>query len=72
MPVRKVGPNSYQWGTSGKVYTGKDAKAKAERQGRAIYASGYREARSAVVFQDSRGNDWVYHQGLLNLFRPYL
>ena len=44
MPVRKVGPNSYQWGTSGKVYTGKDAKAKAERQGRAIYASGYREA----------------------------
>ena len=46
MPVRKVGPNSYQWGTSGKVYTGKDAKAKAERQGRAIYASGYREAES--------------------------
>ena len=44
MPVRKVGPNSYQWGNSGKVYTGKDAKAKAERQGRAIYASGYREA----------------------------
>ena len=44
MPVRKVGPDSYQWGTSGKVYTGKDAKAKAERQGRAIYASGYREA----------------------------
>lgn len=46
MPVRKVGPNSYQWGTSGKVYTGKDAKAKAERQGRAAYASGYREAES--------------------------
>tara|TARA_B100000683_G_scaffold274919_1_gene324276 strand:- start:785 stop:2827 length:2043 start_codon:yes stop_codon:yes gene_type:complete len=46
MPVRKVGPNSYQWGTSGKVYTGKDAKAKAERQGKAIYASGYREAES--------------------------
>ena len=46
MPVRKVGPNSYQWGKSGKVYTGKDAKAKAERQGRAIYASGYREAES--------------------------
>jgi hypothetical protein len=46
MPVRKVGPNSYQWGNSGKVYTGKDAKAKAERQGRAIYASGYREAES--------------------------
>ena len=44
MPVRKVGPNSYQWGNSGKVYSGKGAKAKAERQGRAIYASGYRGA----------------------------
>jgi|DEB0MinimDraft_6_1074348.scaffolds.fasta_scaffold07053_4 hypothetical protein len=46
MPVRKVGPNSYQWGTSGKIYTGKNAKAKAERQGRAIYASGYKGAES--------------------------
>ena len=46
MPVRKVGPNSYQWGTSGKVYSGKGAKAKAERQGRAIYASGYKGAES--------------------------
>ena len=44
MPVRKVGPNSYQWGNSGKVYSGKGAKAKAERQGRAIYASGYKGA----------------------------
>jgi hypothetical protein len=44
MPVRKVGPNSYQWGNSGKVYSGKGAKAKAERQGRAIYASGYQGA----------------------------
>ena len=46
MPVRKVGPNSYQWGNSGKVYSGKGAKAKAERQGRAIYASGYKGAES--------------------------
>lgn len=38
MPVRKVG-DGYQWGESGKVYRGKDAKAKAARQGRAIKAS---------------------------------
>lgn len=41
MPVRKVN-GGYRWGTSGKTYRGKGAKAKAERQGRAIRASGYR------------------------------
>lgn len=39
MPVQKV-PGGYQWGQSGKVYP---TKAQAEAQGRAIYASGYRE-----------------------------
>lgn len=38
MPVRKV-KGGYRWGKSGKVYKTKKA---AERQGRAIYASGYR------------------------------
>ena len=38
MPVHKV-KNGYQWGKSGKVYK---SKTKAERQGRAIYASGYK------------------------------
>ena len=42
MPVRKVGSNCYKWGSSGKKYCGKGAKAKAARQGRAAYASGYR------------------------------
>jgi hypothetical protein len=46
MPVmRVIGPNGktgYRWGTSGKVYTGPDAKARAERQGRAARASGYK------------------------------
>ena len=37
MPVRKV-KGGYRWGKSGKVYKSKKA---AERQGRAIYASGY-------------------------------
>jgi len=38
VPVRKV-KGGYRWGKSGKVYKTKKA---AERQGRAIYASGYR------------------------------
>lgn len=29
----------YQWGKTGKLYQGKDAKAKAEKQGRAIEAT---------------------------------
>ena len=37
MPVHKV-PGGYQWGKTGKVYK---TKAAAEKQGKAIYASGY-------------------------------
>jgi len=46
MPVHAVKKNGrtvgYRWGNHGKVYKGKDAKAKATRQGRAAYAHGYR------------------------------
>jgi hypothetical protein len=38
MPVHKV-KGGYRWGSSGKVYRGKDAKAKAAKQGRAIKAA---------------------------------
>lgn len=38
MPVRKA-KGGYRWGSRGKVYRGKGAKAKAARQGRAIRAS---------------------------------
>lgn len=41
MPVKKV-DGGYQWGKTGKVYP---TQAQAERQGRAIYASGYRETK---------------------------
>ena len=41
-PGGKVG---YRWGTSGKVYTGPGAKEKAERQGRAARAAGYKGQR---------------------------
>lgn len=49
MPVHKVYTTKdgktrvgYQWGSQGKVYYGTGAKEKAEAQGRAAYASGYR------------------------------
>ena len=37
MPVNKV-EGGYRWGKSGKIYK---TKAEAEKQGRAVYASGY-------------------------------
>jgi len=39
MPVRKV-KGGYRWGSTGKVYK---TKAQAEKQGKAIRASGYKE-----------------------------
>jgi hypothetical protein len=46
MPVRRIqGPRGqvgYQWGTTGKIYTGPDAMARAKAQGQAAYRSGYR------------------------------
>ena len=42
MPVIKV-KNGWKWGKSGKVYP---TKRQAERQGRAIYASGYGKKKS--------------------------
>lgn len=44
MPVRKV-KQGWQWGDTGKVYP---TKAEAQRQGRAIYASGYSKGGSTV------------------------
>ena len=42
MPVRKTKSGGYKWGRSGKTYYGKNAKRKARKQARAIYASGWR------------------------------
>ena len=42
MPVRKVA-GGYKWGSTGKVYK---TKAEAEKQGRAIHASGYSKGGS--------------------------
>lgn len=46
MPVRKTGKSGYQYGKSGKVYHGEHAKEKAEKQAKAIHASGYKEKSS--------------------------
>lgn len=40
MPVHKIGKNKYKWGESEKVYP---TKKQAEEQGRAIYASDYKD-----------------------------
>lgn len=39
MPVRRTKSGEYKYGSKGKTYYGKGAKAKASRQGRAIKAS---------------------------------
>lgn len=41
MPVKKV-KGGYRWGGKGRVYRGRGAKKKAERQGKAAYANGYK------------------------------
>lgn len=45
MPVHKTPGGGYQWGKSGKVYYGKGAKKKAEKQGLAIRLSGWKEPK---------------------------
>lgn len=44
MSVHKV-KGGYKFGKSGKIYRGKGAKKKAQKQARVIYASGYREKK---------------------------
>lgn len=39
MPVRRTKSGGYKWGSKGKTYYGKGARAKAAKQGRAIKAS---------------------------------
>jgi hypothetical protein len=39
MPVKSCGKGKYKYGDQGKCYSGPNAKAKAEKQGKAIQAS---------------------------------
>lgn len=68
MPVHKVGKDCYQWGEHGKIYCGKGAKAKAEKQEKAAYANGYKgnEKKDIVGYEglyqiDVHGN--IYSTG---------
>ena len=45
MPVKQTKKGCYKWGNSGKGYCGKGAKQKAQKQGRAIKSSGYKEKK---------------------------
>ena len=45
MPIHKTKSGGWQWGKSGKVYYGPNAKEKAEMQARAAYANGYKEKK---------------------------
>ena len=69
MPVHPVKgqPGCYQWGESGKVYCGDGAKEKAEAQGRAAYASGYKgkaemQMPTKPKYQESDDRWWLYHK----------
>lgn len=52
MPVHKV-PGGYKWGKTGKVYK---TKAAAEKQGKAIYASGYAKGGDTKSRVNEAGN----------------
>lgn len=45
MPVHKTKGGGYQWGSTGKVYYGKGAKEKAQKQGIAIKISQQKEKK---------------------------
>ena len=44
MPVKKIG-GGYQYGTTGKIYRGKEAKKKTIKQGQAIKAAQRRKKK---------------------------
>lgn len=52
-PVRKGGKViGYRWGKSGKLYKGKGAKEKADRQGKAVSISKARKAGHKIPFKN--------------------
>lgn len=51
MPIRKVA-GGFKWGSKGKTYPN---RAGAEKQARAAYANGYREASKPLQKGKSRG-----------------
>lgn len=64
MPVHKV-KGGYKWGKTGKVYK---TKAEAEKQGRAIYASGYAKGGSATKSRVNEAGNYTKPTMRKNLF----
>ena len=58
MPVRKV-KGGYRWGKSGKIYK---TKKEAEKQGRAIYASGYGKKKKKTQKKEQVKNQKVLEE----------
>ena len=51
MPMHKV-KDGYKFGKSGKLYRGKGAKKKVEKQARVKYTSGYKEKKEEMIKGD--------------------
>lgn len=64
MPVHKV-KGGYQWGKTGKVYK---TKAEAEKQGKAIYASGYNKGGTATKSRVNESGNYTKPTMRKNLF----
>ena len=68
MPVTEVSPGRFRWGEHGAIYR---SRAKAEAQGRAILATGWRENgarhRAHAALSPSRKAELAYTHALLNI-----
>lgn len=71
MPTHKV-KGGYQWGKHGKVYP---TKKQADKQGQAIYASGWRESKNPkknVVRLDEQQLSKVIKETISSLLKSYI
>lgn len=74
MPIHKTPSGKWKWGKSGKEY---DKKEDAEKQMRAIYASGYKEEAEFPTFKEylkvqEEDRDGEYEQSYRNKEKPNL
>ena len=71
MPVREVSPGCFQWGDQ-KIYCGRGAKVKAIAQGRAILATGWKEAEyqpnQTLEDYDDEG---LTHSSAIDGYQPF-
>ena len=71
MPTHKV-KGGYQWGKHGKIYP---TKKQADKQGQAIYASGWgesKESKKGVVKLNEQQLNKIIEETINNLLKSYL